>query len=172
MDFAPPIPGLIHESGHFSMRLWGNDYNKMEFAGAFGDLGTLIPFVVGYITLNKMDPSRDSRRLRHLQDFCGPLFQDTGPDTAHEGDRGHGHLPRRDDHSGNDLGIGHFHGTLLAFNGSDRSDHLDREGNDQTRRPGNHAGIGSEFHRRRIGDDEESASLCHRRGRFNLSSSR
>jgi len=30
--------------------------NKMEFAGAFGDLGTLIPFVVGYITLNKMDP--------------------------------------------------------------------------------------------------------------------
>ena len=38
------------------MRLWGNDYNKMEFAGAFGDLGTLIPFVVGYITFNKMDP--------------------------------------------------------------------------------------------------------------------
>ncbi|NWF92086.1 MAG: benzoate/H(+) symporter BenE family transporter [Syntrophaceae bacterium] len=28
----------------------------MEFAGAFGDLGTLVPFVVGYITLNKMDP--------------------------------------------------------------------------------------------------------------------
>jgi MFS superfamily sulfate permease-like transporter len=28
----------------------------MEFAGAFGDLGTLIPFVVGYITLNQMDP--------------------------------------------------------------------------------------------------------------------
>jgi predicted benzoate:H+ symporter BenE len=38
------------------MRLWGNEYNKMEFAGAFGDLGTLIPFIVGYITLNKMDP--------------------------------------------------------------------------------------------------------------------
>ena len=38
------------------MRLWGNDYNKMELAGAFGDLGTLIPFIVGYITLNKMDP--------------------------------------------------------------------------------------------------------------------
>jgi hypothetical protein len=38
------------------MRIWGNDYNKMEFAGAFGDLGTLIPFVAGYITLNKMDP--------------------------------------------------------------------------------------------------------------------
>jgi MFS superfamily sulfate permease-like transporter len=38
------------------VRLWGNDYNKMEFAGAFGDLGTLIPFVVGYVTLNKLDP--------------------------------------------------------------------------------------------------------------------
>jgi MFS superfamily sulfate permease-like transporter len=38
------------------MRLWGNDYNKMELAGAFGDLGTLIPFIVGYITLNRMDP--------------------------------------------------------------------------------------------------------------------
>jgi MFS superfamily sulfate permease-like transporter len=38
------------------MRLWGNDYNKTEFAGAFGDLGTLIPFVVGYITLCKIDP--------------------------------------------------------------------------------------------------------------------
>jgi len=38
------------------MRLWGNEYNRMELAGAFGDLGTLIPFVVGYITLNKMDP--------------------------------------------------------------------------------------------------------------------
>lgn len=38
------------------MRLWGNEYNKMEFAGAFGDLGTFIPFVVEYITLNQMDP--------------------------------------------------------------------------------------------------------------------
>jgi MFS superfamily sulfate permease-like transporter len=38
------------------MRLWDNDYNRMELAGAFGDLGTLIPFVVGYITLNRMDP--------------------------------------------------------------------------------------------------------------------
>jgi MFS superfamily sulfate permease-like transporter len=42
--------------GVATMRLWGNEYNKMEFAGAFGDLGTLIPFAVGYITLNKMDP--------------------------------------------------------------------------------------------------------------------
>jgi predicted benzoate:H+ symporter BenE len=34
----------------------GNTYNLQELAGAFGDLGTLIPFLVGYITINKMDP--------------------------------------------------------------------------------------------------------------------
>lgn len=33
-----------------------NRYDKTEWAGAFGDLGTLIPFVVGYITVMKMDP--------------------------------------------------------------------------------------------------------------------
>ena len=39
------------------MRLAGNEYNLNEAAGAFGDLGTLIPFVVGYITVNHMDPA-------------------------------------------------------------------------------------------------------------------
>lgn len=39
------------------MRLAGNDYNIRELAGAFGDLGTLIPFVVGYISVNHMDPA-------------------------------------------------------------------------------------------------------------------
>lgn len=34
----------------------GNRYDRMEWAGAFGDLGTLIPFVVGYIVVLKMDP--------------------------------------------------------------------------------------------------------------------
>jgi len=28
-----------------------NHYNKMEWAGAFGDVGTLIPFVAAYITI-------------------------------------------------------------------------------------------------------------------------
>ena len=60
------------------MRLWGNEYNKMEFAGAFGDLGTLIPFVVGYITLNKMDPwvfLLPLASLKSLWGFIsGPLF--------------------------------------------------------------------------------------------------
>ncbi|MCL5959772.1 MAG: putative sulfate/molybdate transporter [Chloroflexi bacterium] len=34
----------------------GNRYDRSEFAGAFGDLGTFIPFVVAYITVNRMDP--------------------------------------------------------------------------------------------------------------------
>jgi MFS superfamily sulfate permease-like transporter len=33
-----------------------NRWNRMEWAGAFGDLGTLIPFVVAYIAVVKMDP--------------------------------------------------------------------------------------------------------------------
>jgi MFS superfamily sulfate permease-like transporter len=33
-----------------------NRFNRLEWAGAFGDLGTLIPFVVAYISLLRMDP--------------------------------------------------------------------------------------------------------------------
>ncbi len=32
-----------------------NRFDKMEWAGAFGDMGTLIPFVVAYITIVKVD---------------------------------------------------------------------------------------------------------------------
>jgi MFS superfamily sulfate permease-like transporter len=34
----------------------GNRYNLQEWAGAFGDLGTLIPFVAAYISVMKLDP--------------------------------------------------------------------------------------------------------------------
>ena len=33
-----------------------NRFDRMEWAGAFGDLGTLIPFVVAYIAVLKLDP--------------------------------------------------------------------------------------------------------------------
>jgi len=33
-----------------------NRFDRMEWAGAFGDLGTLIPFVVAYIAVLKVDP--------------------------------------------------------------------------------------------------------------------
>lgn len=34
----------------------GNRYDRWEWAGAFGDLGTLIPFVLAYVTILKVDP--------------------------------------------------------------------------------------------------------------------
>ncbi len=34
----------------------GNAYDLRELAGAFGDLGTLIPFLVGYISVSRLDP--------------------------------------------------------------------------------------------------------------------
>jgi len=40
-----------------AMRIAGNEYSLREAAGAFGDLGTLIPFIVGYITVARIDPS-------------------------------------------------------------------------------------------------------------------
>ena len=36
--------------------LSGNRFDSREWAGAFGDLGTLIPFVMAYVTLLGMDP--------------------------------------------------------------------------------------------------------------------
>src|SRR3984893_10192450 len=33
-----------------------NRFDRLEWAGAFGELGTLIPFVVAYIGVLKMDP--------------------------------------------------------------------------------------------------------------------
>lgn len=33
-----------------------NRFDRMEWAGAFGDLGTLIPFVIAYTTVLGVDP--------------------------------------------------------------------------------------------------------------------
>jgi len=38
------------------MKVTGNAFNRAELAGAFGDLGTLVPFVVGYVTVSRLDP--------------------------------------------------------------------------------------------------------------------
>jgi MFS superfamily sulfate permease-like transporter len=38
------------------VNLGGNRFDRSELAGAFGDLGTLVPFVVGYITIARLDP--------------------------------------------------------------------------------------------------------------------
>ena len=61
------------------MRLWGNDYNRMELAGAFGDLGTFIPFVAAYITLNKMDPLGILVAFGVFKIFVGQYFKTPMP---------------------------------------------------------------------------------------------
>ncbi len=48
--------GELAHSADASRRKTKNLYNKMEWAGAFGDIGTLIPFVVAYITIVKIEP--------------------------------------------------------------------------------------------------------------------
>jgi MFS superfamily sulfate permease-like transporter len=48
-----PRPLLVGREGEKKAK---NVYNRMEWAGAFGDIGTLIPFVVAYITIVGVDP--------------------------------------------------------------------------------------------------------------------
>jgi hypothetical protein len=61
------------------MKLAGNDYNIHELAGAFGDLGTLIPFVVGYITISKMDPVGILVAFGLFKIFAGLYFKTPVP---------------------------------------------------------------------------------------------
>ena len=51
---SAPLARLRHLA--WQVVFGGNRYDRAELAGAFGDLGTFIPFVVAYITINKMDP--------------------------------------------------------------------------------------------------------------------
>ena len=52
----PPENGRIENTVNATTPKTKNRYNKMEWAGAFGDVGTLIPFVVAYITIVKVEP--------------------------------------------------------------------------------------------------------------------
>lgn len=56
--FAPPANENIRGASRAEAR---NRFDRFEWAGAFGDLGTLIPFIVGYVSVVGMDP-------------CGVLF--------------------------------------------------------------------------------------------------
>jgi MFS superfamily sulfate permease-like transporter len=44
------------QPGERMAQLPRNRFDRMEWAGAFGDLGTLIPFVTAYVAVLKMDP--------------------------------------------------------------------------------------------------------------------
>ena len=72
----------------------GNAYNLRELAGAFGDLGTLIPFLIGYITISKLDPVGVLVALWPVQDHRGPLLQNANSNPTDESDWHRGHQPR------------------------------------------------------------------------------
>lgn len=51
---SPELPAQLDHSVRPLFR--GNRFDRLEWAGAFGDLGTLIPFVVAYLGMLKLDP--------------------------------------------------------------------------------------------------------------------
>jgi len=56
-----------------------NRFGRMEWAGAFGDLGTLIPFVVGYIGVLKMDPFGVLLAFGIAMVLCGAYYRTPFP---------------------------------------------------------------------------------------------
>ena len=46
----------VHDDGPAAPARRANRYDRFELAGAFGDLGTLIPFVAAYVSVLGMDP--------------------------------------------------------------------------------------------------------------------
>jgi hypothetical protein len=70
------------------MRIAGNQFDRSELAGAFGDLGTLIPFVVGYINDQPLGSAGRAAGFRAARRRHGPLLQDAYVGAADEGDAG------------------------------------------------------------------------------------
>jgi MFS superfamily sulfate permease-like transporter len=56
-----------------------NRFDRMEWAGAFGDLGTLIPFVVAYIGVVKMDPFGVLFSFGAAMVICGTYYKTPFP---------------------------------------------------------------------------------------------
>jgi hypothetical protein len=57
----------------------GNACNLSELSGAFGDLGTLVPFVLGYIVINGIDDiERDSKYIIVLLVTAGVAIVNVG----------------------------------------------------------------------------------------------
>ncbi|MEX2163208.1 MAG: putative sulfate/molybdate transporter [Sulfuricaulis sp.] len=56
-----------------------NRFDRMEWAGAFGDFGTLIPFVVGYIGVLKMDPYGVLLAFGIAMVVCGAYYKTPFP---------------------------------------------------------------------------------------------
>lgn len=59
--------------------LRGNCFDRMEWAGAFGDLGTLIPFVVAYLSVLSLDPVGVLFSFGIAMVACGPIYRTPFP---------------------------------------------------------------------------------------------
>lgn len=62
-----------------SSLLTRNRFDLMEWAGAFGDLGTLIPFVVAYVAVVKVDPCGVLFSFGAAMVVCGLLYRTPFP---------------------------------------------------------------------------------------------
>ncbi|CAG0957007.1 hypothetical protein BURK1_00507 [Burkholderiales bacterium] len=57
----------------------GNRFDRMEWAGAFGDLGTLIPFVVAYLAMLDLDPMGVLLSFGVAMIACGLVYRTPFP---------------------------------------------------------------------------------------------
>jgi MFS superfamily sulfate permease-like transporter len=57
----------------------GIRFNRMEWAGAFGDLGTLIPFLIAYIAVVKVDPFSVLLAFGAAMVICGLYYRTPFP---------------------------------------------------------------------------------------------
>lgn len=62
----------------------GNEYSWREAAGAFGDLGTLIPFLVGYLSVTRLEPVGVIVGFGVFMIAGGSVLQDANCDPADE----------------------------------------------------------------------------------------
>lgn len=67
----------LHES--IAPLLRGNRFDRMEWAGAFGDLGTLIPFVVAYLSMLSLDPFGVLLSFGVAMIACGLIYRTPFP---------------------------------------------------------------------------------------------
>lgn len=69
------IPVTDESQAEQSTRVQHNRFDRTEWAGAFGDLGTLIPFVVGYLGVLKMDPFGVLFAFGAAMIICGAYYK-------------------------------------------------------------------------------------------------
>jgi len=79
MAEAGPVPVTRYDTAIFQpVSPPQNRFDLPEWSGAFGDLGTLIPFVVAYLSVLKMDASglfvAFGLRYRRRADLTGRRF--------------------------------------------------------------------------------------------------